>query len=85
MITKSLLLIWKKDIFSKLKNKRPDGEETERTKEIMKFCNTKDGEKLTKLYCKTDVTLLADVFEKFVRVTIKEYGINPRFCVKLPG
>ena len=28
---------------------------------------------------------LADVFEKFVKVSTKEYGINPLYCVSLPG
>ena len=40
---------------------------------------------LTKLYCKSDVILLADVFEKFVKVSSKEYSINPLYCVSLPG
>ena len=63
----------------------PDDDEIERTKEIIKLFNIKNGEKLTRLYCKTDVNLLADVFEKFVKVSTKEYKINPLFCVSLPG
>ena len=34
---------------------------------------------------KSDVLLLADVFEKFVKVSTEEYGINPLYCVILPG
>ena len=34
---------------------------------------------------KSDVILLADVFEKFVKVSIKENGINSLYCVSLPG
>ena len=75
----------KEDYFSKLKNDYPDDEEIERTKEIIKLFNIKDGEELTKLYCKSDVILLADVFEKFVKVSFEEYGINPLYCVSLPG
>ena len=75
----------KEDFFSKLKNDYPDDEEIERTKEIIKLFNIKDGEELTKLYCKSDVILLTDVFEKFVKVSTKEYGINPLYCVSLPG
>ena len=45
----------------------------------------KDGEELTKLYCKSDVILLADVFEKFIKISFEEYGINPLYCVSLPG
>ena len=75
----------KEDFFSKLKNDYPDDEEIERTKEIIKLFNIKDGEELTKLYCKSDVILLADIFEKIVKVSTKEYGINPLYCVSLPG
>ena len=75
----------KEDFFSKLKNDYPDDDEVERTKEIIKLFINKDGEELTKLYCKSDVFLLAEVFEKFVKVSTKEYGINPLYCVSLPG
>ena len=47
--------------------------------------NTKSGKELTKLYLKSDVILLADVFEKFVKVSTEEYGINHLYCVSLPG
>ena len=75
----------KEDFFSKLKNDYPDDEEIERTKETIKLFNIKDGEELTRLYCKSDVILLTDVFEKFVKVSTEEYKINPLYCVSLPG
>ena len=75
----------KEDFFSKLKNDYPDDDEIERTKEIIKLFNIKNGGELTKLYCKSDVILLADVFEKFVKVSTKEYKINPLYYVSLPG
>ena len=75
----------RENFFSKLKNDFPDDEKLERTKEIIKLFNIKDGEKLTKLYCKSDVILLADVFEKIVKVSTEEYKINPLYCVSLPG
>ena len=28
---------------------------------------------------------MADVFEKFIKLSIEEYGINPLYCVSLPG
>ena len=37
------------------------------------------------MYCKSDVILLADVFEKFVKVSTEEYKINPLYCVSLPS
>ena len=75
----------KEDFFSKLKNKCPDDDEIERTKEIIKLFDIKNGEELTKLYCKSDVILLADVIEKFVKVSFEEDGFSPLYCVSLPG
>ena len=75
----------KEDFFSKLKNKCPDDEEIQRTKEIIEIFNIKDGKELTELYLKSDVFLLADVFEKFIKISVEEFGINPLYCVSLPG
>ena len=75
----------KEDFFSKLKNDYPDDKEIERTKENIKLFDIKNGEELTKLYCKSDVILLADVFGKFLKVSTEEYKINPLYCVSLPG
>ena len=74
-----------KDFFSKLKNKCPDDEEIGRTMDIFKRFNIKNGEELTELYLKSDVFLLACVFEKFIKVSLNEFGINPLYCVSLPG
>ena len=74
-----------KDFFSKLKNKCPDDKEIDRTREIIKKFNIKNGEELTQLYLKSDVILLADVFEKFIKISVEEFGINPLYCVSLPG
>ena len=75
----------KEHFFSKLKNKCPDDEEIQRTKDIMKRFNIKNGEELTEIYLKSDVLLLACVFEKFIKVSINEFKINPLYCVSLPG
>ena len=74
----------KEHFFSKLKNKCPD-EEIERTKEIIKIFNIKNGEELTEIYLKSDVLLLACVFEKFIEVSVNDFKINPLYCVSLPG
>ena len=71
--------LMKEDFFSKLKNECPDDDELERTKEIMKLFDIKNGEELTKLYCKSDVLLLADVIEKIVKVSTEEYSIIPLY------
>ena len=67
-----------------MENKCPDDAEIQRTKEIIKIFDTKDGEDSTKLYLEGHVILLADVFEKFNKIFIEEFGINPLYCMSLP-
>ena len=57
----------------------------ERTKEIINFFNNKKPGETTKLYLKSVVILLADVFEKFVKVSFREFDINPIYCMSLTG
>ena len=71
--------------FSKTKNKIPYQEEIDRTNEIIKIFRIKNGRELTELYNKADVILLADIFEKFIKVSISEFGINPLYHISLPG
>ena len=54
-------------------------------KKLIKCFYIENGEKVIKLYLKSDVILLADVFEKFIKIPIEEYGINPLYCVSLLG
>ena len=53
--------------------------------DIIKLFNFKNGEELTEIYLKKDILLLACVFEKFVKVSVNEYGINPLYSFSLPG
>ena len=57
----------------------------ERLKQIIKIFDIKNGEKLTKLYLKSDVILLADVIEKIIKVSSEEFSVNPLYCISLPG
>ena len=75
----------KKDFFSKLKNGYPDDGEIQRTWDIVEKINIRNGEELTEIYLKSDVLLLACVFEKIIKVSVNESDINPLYCVSLPG
>ena len=75
----------KEDFYSTLTQSYAADEEIERTNEIIKHFNIENGLQLTELYLKTDVLLLADVFENFIKLSTKEFGINPLYCVSLPG
>ena len=71
IIIKDISTLTKKDYFSKLKNDYPDDEEIERTSKIIQTFNIKNGQELTQLYLKSDVILLADIFEKFIKGSYK--------------
>ena len=75
----------KEDFFGNLKNVYPSDLEIERTKEIFEFFDFENGEQLTKKHCESDVILLADIFDKFIKVSIKEIDINPVYCISLTG
>ena len=62
-----------------------DQEEIHRTNEIIKLFIIKNGREVTELYNKADVILLADIFEKFIKVSISEFGINLLYHISLPG
>ena len=68
-----------------IKNTCPNGNETERTKDIINLFIIKNGEQSTRLILKNDVILLADIFEKIIKVSDNEFVINPLYCVSLPG
>ena len=53
--------------------------------DIIKKFHIKNGEELTETYLKSDVFLLACVFEKFIKVSVNEFDINPLYCVSVPG
>ena len=75
----------KEDFFSKLKNECPIDEEIERTKQIITFFDIKNGEEISILNIKIDVSLFACVIEKLIKVSINEFDINRLCCVSLPG
>ena len=79
------LNLTKEDFCSTLKQEIPQNEETNRTQEIIKKFNMKNGQKLTMLYLKKGVLHLADVFENFVQTSTEEYGINPLYSYSAPG
>ena len=73
----------KVDLFIYLINASPSDGKIKRTKEIIRQFNSKNGDELTKLYLKSYVILLADIFEKLIKACIDEFDINPLYCVNL--
>ena len=81
--SKDISTLTKQDYFSKLKNDYPNDEEIERTNKIIQTFNIKNGAELTQLYLKSDVILLADVFEKIIKVSYEQFKISPLYCVSV--
>ena len=79
--SKDISILKKEHYFSKLKNDYPDDEEIERTNKIIQTFNIKNGKELTQLYLKSDVILLADIFEKFIKVSYKQFEIKSFYIV----
>ena len=73
------------DFFCKLEIKYADDAEVKGTKENIQLNADKNGEELTQLYLKSYVIILTNVFEKFIKVSFKEFEINHLYCVSLPG
>ena len=73
------------DFFSKPQNDYPHNEEIERTKQKIKLFNIKNRKELTEIYLKIDVLLLACAFEKSIKVSVNEFGINRLCSVSLAG
>ena len=52
---------------------------------VFKTFNCENLADYTELYCKSDVLLLADVFETFINVCLKIYGLDPSHYLTAPS
>ena len=59
-------------------------EGVQRTFEINKKIQPEYGKDLTLIYLKSDLCLLADIFEKFIIISLDEHESIPSFYVSLP-
>ena len=75
-----------KDCFyNSLKDCSISEEEYFRACNVWKVFNIKNLGEYNDLYLKTDVLLLCDVFEKFIDVCLKDYGLDPCHYFSTPG
>ena len=71
--------------FNSLKDCCISDEEYSRAIDVWKAFNIKNLGEYHDLYLKTDVLLLCDVFEKFIDVCLKNYGLVPCHYFSSPG
>ena len=79
------LNLTKEDYWSTLTQSYPSDDDIKRTQELIDKNKIENGRELTSLYLKTDVLQLADVFENFVKSSLREYKDNPLYSYSLPG
>ena len=75
----------KSKFFSSLKDKCINKEEYDRAIRVLNTFKIKNLGEYDDLYLKTDVLLLADVFEKFVKTCLNSYGLDPCHYFSSPG
>jgi hypothetical protein len=57
----------------------------DKLKQTISHFKLKKWNELVKLYVRTDVAHLADVFENFRNLALKDYGLDPLYYLGLPG
>ena len=71
--------------YSKLNMAGVREEDSEHARRVWKEFGLKDLGEYHDLYLKTDVILLANVFEEFRKVCLKNYGLDPAHFYTAPG
>ena len=71
--------------YSKLNMAGVREEDYEHARRVWKEFGLKDWRECHDLYLKTDVILLANVFEEFRKVCLKNYGLDPAHFYTAPG
>jgi len=71
--------------YSSLKGKDISPEKYEHALTVWKYFNIKNMQQYHDLYLETDTKLLAEVFETFREISLRDYGIDPCNVFSLPG
>ena len=71
--------------YSSLNNEKIKDSDYKKAEKVYKDFNCKDFGDYHSLYLKTDILILADVFEKFRKMCLSEYRLDPLNYVSLPS
>jgi len=75
----------KKSFYSKLTDENISDGDYSHAQQVWKTFGCQTLGDYTDLYCRTDVLLLADVFENFRKTCLKQYGLDPAHYYTSPG
>ena len=82
---KKLDYLQKKEFFNELNNTAVSDSEYQHAREVWDSFKIKNLGEYHDLYLKTDVLLLADVFQNFRNKCLKYYGLDPCHYFTSPG
>ena len=74
-----------KEFYSRLNDSNVDVKDYEHAQKVWKHFDKKNMGEYHDLYLKTDVILLADIFENFRDVCLKNYKLDPAWYYTSPG
>ena len=75
----------KEKFYSSLSGSGISDKDYEHAKNVWQTFGCKTLADYTELYCKSDVLLLADVFENFIDVSLAKYGLDPSHYITSPS
>ena len=75
----------KEQFYDQLRDEYVKDEIIEKTMKIWEHFKCKNHGELVDIYLKSDVMILGDIFERFRKVNIEHYGIDPCYCYSSPG
>lgn len=75
----------KEEFYSKLNDCHISAEDYEYAKKVWREFGMKTMHEYHNLYLKSDVLLLADIFEEFRNVCLENYKLDPAWCYTTPG
>ena len=78
-------IVFKPDTYGEIRSTEISGKDYKHAQTVFKAFDFKNLGEYTELYCKSDVLLLADVFESFINICLKKCSLDPSHYITAPS